>query len=185
MDGPAGRPTDNPPNSDRLGVYHRTVPELTVQGYWQSGWPIWQQFRLFPDPDPKWLSGTVRNTPSGYIFRTRFWIFQTVLLIRTSEWSGQNWFPQAPGQAEPHQKHHYGDRKGSKTSILQSTGFGRWKRWSPQKQATYFRLSSPSAQHNQRIDHLTTAIDDWSPNSQRLMSYCQDPGRTKENGHHS
>jgi len=29
MDGPAGRPADNPPNSDRLGVYHQTVPELT------------------------------------------------------------------------------------------------------------------------------------------------------------
>ena len=26
-DGPAGRPADNPPNSDGLGVYHGTVPE--------------------------------------------------------------------------------------------------------------------------------------------------------------
>jgi len=32
MDGPAGQPADNPPNSDGLGVYHRTVPELKVSG---------------------------------------------------------------------------------------------------------------------------------------------------------
>ena len=32
-DGPAGRPTDNPPNSDRLRDVHRTVPELTVRVY--------------------------------------------------------------------------------------------------------------------------------------------------------
>jgi hypothetical protein len=30
-DGPAGRPTDNPPNPDRLGDLHRTVRKLTVQ----------------------------------------------------------------------------------------------------------------------------------------------------------
>jgi len=33
IDGSAGQPTDNPPNSDRLPNYHRTVPELTVQLY--------------------------------------------------------------------------------------------------------------------------------------------------------
>jgi len=30
IDGPAGRPADNTPNSDVLGVYHQMVPELTV-----------------------------------------------------------------------------------------------------------------------------------------------------------
>jgi hypothetical protein len=35
IDGPAGRPTDNPPNSNRLGVYHGTVPEcVTAQEEW-------------------------------------------------------------------------------------------------------------------------------------------------------
>ena len=33
MDGPAGRPADNQPNSDGLGVSHGTVPMLTVQVY--------------------------------------------------------------------------------------------------------------------------------------------------------
>ena len=33
IDGPAGRPADNPHNSDWLGDFHRTVPELTVQVY--------------------------------------------------------------------------------------------------------------------------------------------------------
>jgi len=32
-DGPAGRPADNPPNSDGLEHWHRTVPELTVRLY--------------------------------------------------------------------------------------------------------------------------------------------------------
>jgi len=32
-DQPAGRPTDNPPNSDGLKDLHRTVPELTVRVY--------------------------------------------------------------------------------------------------------------------------------------------------------
>jgi len=61
MDGPAGRPADNPPNSDPLGVYHQTVPELTVQVYWQPGPPIWQQFSLDTDQGPKWRSRTVAN----------------------------------------------------------------------------------------------------------------------------
>jgi len=62
MDGPAGRASDNPPNSDGLGVYHRTVPELTVSVYWQPGPPIWQRFSSGPHPDPKWRSGTVAIT---------------------------------------------------------------------------------------------------------------------------
>jgi len=60
--GPAGRPTDNRPNSDGFGDFHRTVPELTVQVYWQSGLPICQQFHSEPDPDLKWWSGTIANT---------------------------------------------------------------------------------------------------------------------------
>jgi len=65
MDGPAGRPSDNPPNSDGLGVYHCTVPELTIRVHWQPGPPIWQWFRLDPDLDPKSLSTTLANTSSG------------------------------------------------------------------------------------------------------------------------
>jgi hypothetical protein len=32
-DGPAGRPADNPPNSDGLEDWHRIVPALTVRVY--------------------------------------------------------------------------------------------------------------------------------------------------------
>jgi len=62
IDGPAGRPADNPPNSDGLAVFHGTVPEWAVQVYWWPGPPIWQQFSLDRDQDPKWRSGTVANT---------------------------------------------------------------------------------------------------------------------------
>jgi len=65
MDGPAGWPTDNPPNSDGLGVYHRTIPQLTVWVDWQPGPPIWPLFGLDPDLDPKSLSGAVANTSDG------------------------------------------------------------------------------------------------------------------------
>jgi len=41
IDGPDGRPTNNLPNSDIIGVYHRTVPKLTVQVYWPLGLLIW------------------------------------------------------------------------------------------------------------------------------------------------
>jgi len=61
-DGPAGRPADHSPNSDGLGDFHWTVPELTVRVYSQPEWPIWQWFSSDPDPDPKWRSGTVANT---------------------------------------------------------------------------------------------------------------------------
>jgi len=67
VDGPAGRPADNPPTSDGLGVYHRTVPLLTVRVYWRPGPPIWQRFGWDPDPDPKLQSGTVANTNFTYI----------------------------------------------------------------------------------------------------------------------
>jgi len=66
MDGPAGRPADNPPNSDGLAVYHRTVPELTVQVHWQPRPPLWQRFGLDPGADPKSPSGTVANTSKEY-----------------------------------------------------------------------------------------------------------------------
>jgi hypothetical protein len=33
IDGPAGRPADNPPNFEGLGVFHGTVPEWAVQVY--------------------------------------------------------------------------------------------------------------------------------------------------------
>jgi len=65
MDGPTGRPADNPPSSDQFRVYHWTVPELRVQVYWQPRPPICQRFSLEPDPDPKWRSGTVGNTTNG------------------------------------------------------------------------------------------------------------------------
>jgi len=64
-DGPAGRPADNPPNPDRLGDLHGTVPELTVRVYCQPGRPIWQRSSSDPDPDPKGQSGTVANTRPG------------------------------------------------------------------------------------------------------------------------
>jgi len=64
-DGPAGRPTDNPPNSDGLGVNNWTVPELMVQVYEQPRPPIWQGFGSNLDMVPKWRSGTVANTMRG------------------------------------------------------------------------------------------------------------------------
>jgi len=62
IDCPAGRPADNPPNSDGLGVYHGTIPEWAVWVYWRPGPPIWQRFDLDPDLDLKWQSGTIANT---------------------------------------------------------------------------------------------------------------------------
>jgi hypothetical protein len=62
IDGPAGQPTDNLPNSYGLGVSRRTVPELTVQVNWRPGPPIWPLFGWDPDLDMKWRSGTVANT---------------------------------------------------------------------------------------------------------------------------
>jgi len=61
-DGPAGRPADNPPNSDGLGDFHPFGPELTVWVYWQPRLPIWERFGSDLDPDPKWRSGTVVKT---------------------------------------------------------------------------------------------------------------------------
>jgi hypothetical protein len=41
---------------------HPTVPELTLQVWWQPGPPLRQQFGSDPDQDPKWQSRTVANT---------------------------------------------------------------------------------------------------------------------------
>jgi hypothetical protein len=61
-DGPAGWPSDNPPNSDRVEDLHRTVPELIVQVYWIPGLRIWQQCGSDLDLDLKWRSRTNANT---------------------------------------------------------------------------------------------------------------------------
>jgi len=61
IDGPAERPSDNPPNSDGMRVYHGTVPEWAVEVYWRPGPPIWQWFGLDPDLDPMWRSGTIAD----------------------------------------------------------------------------------------------------------------------------
>jgi len=61
-DGLAGRPSDNPSNSDGLGDFHWMVPELTIWVYWQPGPPICQRFSCDPDQDPKQRSRTVANS---------------------------------------------------------------------------------------------------------------------------
>jgi len=65
IDGPAGGPANNPPDSVWLGDFHRHVPKLMVRDCRQPGPPIWQWFGLDPDPDPKWLSSTVAITIPG------------------------------------------------------------------------------------------------------------------------
>jgi len=62
MNGPAEGPADNPPNSDRVGVYHRTVHELTISDHWDPWPPIWLKFGLDLEPDRKWQSGNVTDT---------------------------------------------------------------------------------------------------------------------------
>jgi len=62
IDGPTGRATDNPANSDGLGDFHASVPEFMVRVQWQPWPPMWQRFSLDPDASPKWRSGTVANT---------------------------------------------------------------------------------------------------------------------------
>jgi len=54
---------DNQRNSNRLRDLHRTVNELTVRVHWQHRLPIGQRFGFDPDPDPKWRSGTIADTP--------------------------------------------------------------------------------------------------------------------------
>jgi len=82
IDGPAGRTADNTPNSDVLGVYHQTVPELTVWVWWQPGPPIWQRFRLDPDTDPKWRSQTIANT----IYSSYYVSLDIQCVLYTVEW---------------------------------------------------------------------------------------------------
>jgi len=62
IDGPTGRPADNPPNPDRLGDFYRTIHELTVPVYWQPGPPMGRWFSSDTDLHLKWWSGTVANT---------------------------------------------------------------------------------------------------------------------------
>jgi hypothetical protein len=63
IDGLTGRPAANPPIAGELGVYHRTVPELMFRVYWPSEPPIWQQFILDSDLNPKWwLLGVALST---------------------------------------------------------------------------------------------------------------------------
>jgi hypothetical protein len=97
-DGPAGRPTDNPPNPDGLWDLHRTVPELTVQVCWQPGLPIWQQFGFDPNRHPKWRSGTVANTSCGAMveFNNRVaWVSIPILGIHqpVAQASQIHWLP--------------------------------------------------------------------------------------------
>jgi len=70
-DGPAARPANNPPNSDLLEDWHRSVPALMVWVYWQPRLPIWQPSGFYPDPDLKWRSGTVANSTQGEAQRRR------------------------------------------------------------------------------------------------------------------
>ena len=95
MDGRAGRPSDNLPSSDWLGVYPRTTPELTVRVYWQPGPPICQRFGLDSDLDQKWRSGIVDNTCPWYLA-------SRVELLVLREWHEENmlkgfiWQPSSP-----------------------------------------------------------------------------------------
>jgi hypothetical protein len=66
IDGPAGRPADNPPISDGWGVYNGTVPEWAVRVDWPSGPTIWQWFGFDLDPDPKLQSGNVATPIEGW-----------------------------------------------------------------------------------------------------------------------
>ena len=61
-DRPAGRPADNPPNSDELSDPLWTLPELTVLMYWRPGRWIWQLFGFDQDLDLEQRSGTFCNT---------------------------------------------------------------------------------------------------------------------------
>jgi len=54
-----------PPNPEELGVYHRIIPELSVQAYQQPEPLIWHRFDLDPDLDPKWRSWTIANIHHG------------------------------------------------------------------------------------------------------------------------
>jgi len=67
MDGPAGRTADNPPESARFGVYHRTGPELKLRVSSQPGLPVWHRFGVDPDLGPKCWSGTVANTKCVHV----------------------------------------------------------------------------------------------------------------------
>jgi len=60
------QPANNPPNSDRVGDVHWTIPKSTVLVYWEPGLSIGKRFSFITDLDPKWLFGTVTNTTIEY-----------------------------------------------------------------------------------------------------------------------
>ena len=80
-DGPGGRPSDNPANSEDLGDSHWSMPELTVHLYRQPGRPICEWFSSDPDRDLKWQSGTVANTAP--IDESRSCMFQILSPMRS------------------------------------------------------------------------------------------------------
>jgi len=61
-DGPAGQPTDNPPSSDWLVDFLRTLPNMVNGIYLWPRPPIGEQFGTEPDLDAQWKSGTAANT---------------------------------------------------------------------------------------------------------------------------
>jgi hypothetical protein len=92
IDALAGRPAYNPPNSHGFGVFHRTVPELTVWLYSHSKPPIWLPFNWDLDLDWKWLSGTIANTNPSHtavgestmivtLYWQQWWVLVRVLNI--------------------------------------------------------------------------------------------------------
>jgi hypothetical protein len=58
IDGPAGLPADNPPNSDWFGVYHGTVPEWHSLGLLTTWTAKLATVRFGPGPEPEVM---VRN----------------------------------------------------------------------------------------------------------------------------
>jgi len=77
-DGPAGQPVDNPPNPDRLGDVHQTVPELMVRVYRRPRQQMWKGVGLDPDLKPKRRSGTIANTSYGGCLELRLSFYSVV-----------------------------------------------------------------------------------------------------------
>jgi len=86
-DGLAEWPSNNPPNPDGLGDFHRTMPELTVRDDWQPGQPIWQQFCSDPDADPRLRSGTgpITNPPEAQYLYSHMDLMGNQLTIHSSQ----------------------------------------------------------------------------------------------------
>jgi len=73
-DGPAGWCAENPANSDTLGDYHRTVPEVMVWVYWSPRLAIETLFGLDRVPDRKETTWTVGNT--SYVNPILYFIYE-------------------------------------------------------------------------------------------------------------